>query len=48
LDALQTRLTSDLIAVDLLDCLDNLSSIVGESTTEDILVVLFAEFCLGK
>jgi len=48
LDALQTRLTSDLIAVDLQDCLDNLSSIVGETTTEDILDVIFAEFCLGK
>ena len=48
LGALQMRLTSDLIAVDLQECLDNLSDIVGETTTEDILDVIFAEFCLGK
>ncbi len=48
LDALQTGLTSDLIAVDLQQCLDKLSDIVGETTTEDILDVIFAEFCLGK
>ncbi len=48
LDALRTGLTSDLIAVDLQDCLDRLSDIVGETTTEDILDVIFAEFCLGK
>jgi len=48
LDALQTGLTSDLIAVDLLQCLDSLSDIVGDTTTEDILDAIFAEFCLGK
>jgi len=48
LTALQTGLTSDLIAVDLQQCLDQLSDIVGETTTEDILDVIFAEFCLGK
>jgi tRNA modification GTPase len=40
--------TNDLIAVDLQDCLDQLAEIVGETTTEDILDVIFAEFCLGK
>lgn len=46
--ALQTGLTSDLIAVDLQECLDQLGDIVGETTTEDILDVIFEQFCLGK
>ncbi len=41
-------LTNDLIAVDLQGCLDSLAEIVGETTTEDILDVIFEQFCLGK
>ncbi|WP_457575195.1 tRNA uridine-5-carboxymethylaminomethyl(34) synthesis GTPase MnmE [Desulfomarina sp.] len=41
-------LTIDLIAVDLQDCLDHLGDIVGTTTTEDILDVIFEQFCLGK
>ncbi len=48
LASLENGLTNDLIAVDLQDCLDHLSELVGETTTEDILDVIFAEFCLGK
>jgi tRNA modification GTPase len=48
LASLQMHLTNDLIAVDLQDCLDQLAEIVGETTSEDILDVIFAEFCLGK
>jgi len=40
--------TSDLIAVDLQECLDHLGDIVGETTTEDILDLIFEQFCLGK
>lgn len=47
-DALLAGLTTDLIAVDLQDCLDHLGDIVGETTTEDILDVIFEQFCLGK
>ncbi|MBU1568753.1 MAG: tRNA uridine-5-carboxymethylaminomethyl(34) synthesis GTPase MnmE [Proteobacteria bacterium] len=46
--SLRMGLTNDLIAVDLQECLDRLAEIVGETTTEDILDVIFAEFCLGK
>ena len=46
--ALAAGLTSDLIAVDLQECLDQLGDIVGETTTEDILDVIFEQFCLGK
>lgn len=46
--SLQDGLTNDLIAVDLQECLDYLADIVGETTTEDILDVIFEQFCLGK
>ncbi len=45
---LAMRLTSDLLAIDLQDCLDQLNSIVGVTTTEDVLDVIFEQFCLGK
>lgn len=48
LASLRMGLTNDLIAVDLQDCLDRLAEIVGQTTTEDILDLIFAEFCLGK
>ena len=47
-DALTSGLTSDLLAIDIQECLDQLSDIVGETTTEDILDVIFEQFCLGK
>lgn len=47
-DGLQSGLTNDLITIDLLDCFDHLGEIVGETTTEDILDVIFEQFCLGK
>ncbi|PID76895.1 MAG: tRNA uridine-5-carboxymethylaminomethyl(34) synthesis GTPase MnmE [Deltaproteobacteria bacterium] len=40
--------TSDLLAADLQDALGYLGDIVGETTTEDVLDLIFAEFCLGK
>ncbi len=48
LTSLEMGLTNDLIAIDLQECLDQLAEIVGETTTEDILDVIFAKFCLGK
>lgn len=48
ISTLNQGLTYDLIAVDLQDCLDCLAEIVGETTTEDVLDVIFEQFCLGK
>ena len=48
LSTLQMGLTNDLIAVDLQECLDCMGEIVGETTTDDILDVVFEQFCLGK
>ncbi len=45
---LEMGLTNDLVAIDLLDCLDHLGEIVGETTTEDVLDLIFEQFCLGK
>ncbi len=47
-DGLLYRATSDLLAIDLQDCLNQLSDIVGDTTTEDVLDVIFEQFCLGK
>lgn len=47
-ECLESKQTSDLIAIDLQDCLDQLGDIVGITTTEDILDVIFDKFCLGK
>ena len=45
---LEQGLTNDLVAIDLLDGLDHLGDIVGETTTEDVLDLIFEQFCLGK
>lgn len=45
---LRSGLTNDLIAVDLQECLLCLGDIIGETTAEDILDVIFQQFCLGK
>lgn len=47
-DGIESGLTSDLVTIDILDCLDHLGEIVGETTTEDVLDVIFEQFCLGK
>ena len=45
---LEIKISSDLLAVDLQECLDQLNAIVGVTTTEDVLDVIFEQFCLGK
>jgi len=47
-EGIESGLTSDLVTVDILDCLDQLSEIVGETTTDDVLDLIFEQFCLGK
>ncbi len=47
-EGLENGLTNDLISIDLLECLAHLGEIVGETTTEDVLDVIFEQFCLGK
>ncbi len=47
-EGLEMATTSDLLAIDLQECLDQLNAIVGVTTTEDVLDVIFEQFCLGK
>jgi tRNA modification GTPase len=42
------KTTCDLLAIDLQECLSELDVIVGVTTTEDVLDLIFQQFCLGK
>jgi tRNA modification GTPase len=45
---LQADVSPDLLAVDIQSALDHLGDIVGETTTEDVLDMIFERFCIGK
>ncbi len=45
---LQDNLPPDLLAIELQAALDHLGDIVGETTSEDVLDVIFERFCIGK
>lgn len=45
---LQEKVTCDLLAIDLQECLTELDCIVGITTSEDVLDFIFQQFCLGK
>ncbi|CAK8717526.1 tRNA modification GTPase MnmE [Candidatus Electrothrix laxa] len=47
-ETLLTGSSADLLAVDLRAALDHLADIVGLTTPDDVLDVLFSRFCLGK
>ncbi len=48
MEGVMNCLPPELLALDLQTGLDNLGDIVGETSTEDVLDVIFHEFCLGK
>ncbi|MDD4576066.1 MAG: hypothetical protein PHI36_06525 [Bacteroidales bacterium] len=39
---------TDLIAIDVKDCLYHIGSITGEVTSNDVLDAIFSRFCIGK
>ncbi|MBI5558262.1 MAG: tRNA uridine-5-carboxymethylaminomethyl(34) synthesis GTPase MnmE [Deltaproteobacteria bacterium] len=45
---LRADLPPDLLAIELQSALDHLADITGETTTEDILDLIFDQFCIGK
>jgi len=48
LDALRADLTLELVAVDLHIAVNAVGEIVGKTATEDLLDVVFSQFCIGK
>ncbi len=47
-EALRTGLSQELLAIDLRDALDAVGQITGETTPDDILDLIFGQFCIGK
>jgi tRNA modification GTPase len=45
---LEADVSPDLLAIDLQSALGYLGDIVGETTTEDVLDMIFEQFCIGK
>ena len=48
LDALRVDLPLELVALELRIAVNGLGEIVGQTTTEDLLDVIFSQFCIGK
>ena len=48
LQSLQTNLSGEFVALDLQRALEALGEIVGETTSEEVLDRIFAQFCIGK
>ena len=48
LEAINTGMTVDIIAIYLKDSIENLNTITGEEAGEEIINEIFARFCLGK
>lgn len=45
---LENGMSADLLAIDAQSALDHLGDIIGETTTEDVLDMIFDQFCIGK
>jgi tRNA modification GTPase len=48
LEALESGITSDLVAMNIRNALHHLGSITGEISTDDLLGNIFGKFCIGK
>lgn len=48
IEGLEQNLSPDLLAIELQSALDYLGDIVGVTTTEDVLDMIFEQFCIGK
>jgi len=47
-DALRAEATLELAAMDLRIAINAIGEIVGKTSTEDVLDVIFSQFCIGK
>jgi tRNA modification GTPase len=48
IEALRSGLTLELAAMDLRIAVDAIGEIVGQTTSADLLDMIFSEFCIGK
>ena len=48
LQGMDVNISPDLLAIDIQSALDHLGDIVGETTPEDVLDMIFERFCIGK
>ncbi len=47
-DSLNQKLSHELIAIDLRSLIDTIGEVTGKVITDDILDIIFSEFCIGK
>jgi len=47
-DSVRSGISPELLAIDLRDALDAMGQITGETTPDDILDLIFGQFCIGK
>lgn len=47
-EGLKSNLSGDFISQDLRECIFHLGSIIGEVTTDQVLINIFKKFCIGK
>jgi tRNA modification GTPase len=47
-DSLNEKVSHELIAIDLRSLIDTIGEVTGEVITDDILDIIFSEFCIGK
>ena len=48
LEALRSELTLELVALDLRIAVNAVGEVVGKTATEDLLDMIFSQFCIGK
>ena len=48
IEALRNQIPLDLVSIDLRDVVNAVGEIVGQTSTEDLLDLIFKQFCLGK
>jgi tRNA modification GTPase len=47
-NGMETKIPIELVALELRSCLDHLGEIGGETASEEVLAVIFSQFCIGK
>lgn len=48
IESIETGMSEDFFSIDLMDAYEKLGSILGESVDEDLVNMIFREFCMGK